>query len=391
MAWFEKDVLYPGTYHLGDGRVVTYTRDDVVHMAQRTKDMVAAGLAIPVCWEHQDDAVPLSAAELRARRARFNLGFLAKGRVSPGGFLEAVLDVPLADDAQRLPAVRFISPEIRRDWIDGSGRLWPGLSITHLAATARPVQHKQQPFRPVPATQLSLARLSLAAYLGDRTMANSTTELRPPQLKTLLRYLREVGLHLPDDTDMDNLLERLLVAAMTKVGALEDEQDIREPDEPGGGLGYPIAMSIDYERGEEEIAAAVSGLARMFEQAPRLFATPQSQRVAQLLQSYVHTDDEEERRQIADQIESLWLEGSDKESWKAEWARLKGRRGRQAAGELAASMSLEAKERYLGRLQHRLARHASGAALHDTSAHRRAEEQAGDELVRIIKARRPRR
>ena len=43
MPRFSKQVLSAGTYHLADGRKVTYSQADVVHLARRLRQMVAAG------------------------------------------------------------------------------------------------------------------------------------------------------------------------------------------------------------------------------------------------------------------------------------------------------------------------------------------------------------
>lgn len=225
MAKFWKDALYPGSYRLPDGRRRNYTPTDVVHLARRVKDMVARGLQIPLCWEHQAEAKPRPESEQLADRARLNLGFVADARVSPEGFLEVLADVPVEDDAKRLPAVRFVSPELCTDWIDGDGRKWPGRSLTHLAVTSRPVQHRQGSFRPA-AERLSHAgveRLSLTDYEGLSMDMNGTIEL-----PKVLAALKSKGIILPEDTSEENLVHRLYVACVA-LGS-EDSTDTGTTD-----------------------------------------------------------------------------------------------------------------------------------------------------------------
>lgn len=170
MATFVKDVLYPGTYHVPDGkggrRRIHYSRDDVGRLAERMKEMLEAGLQIPLAAEHQDKAKPLTVDERKAEWVKqLTLGWAADVELAPEGFLTTKVEVPVEEEAKRLPAARFVSPEIVNDFVDGTGRLWPGASITHLAVTPRPVQHKQQPFRAVRMSHV--VRLSLDQYAGE--------------------------------------------------------------------------------------------------------------------------------------------------------------------------------------------------------------------------------
>ena len=244
MPTFLKDVLYPGTYRLQDGRKVTYSRGDVTHLNRRAKDMLADGLQIPFAWEHQDGAKPMTPAERAkqtADKARLNLGFLAESEEVPEGFLQHKLDVPNEDDAKRLPSVRFVSPEIVKDFVDGNGKLWPGLSITHLAATPRPVQHKQKPFQPV---RMSCVRLSLEGYQMADDKTSKDDAPADGGLKELLACLEKINLKLGDDTTIENLVDRLKVAVETKLSAegVDDDDDDDAPEPADGGS--PIMMSL---------------------------------------------------------------------------------------------------------------------------------------------------
>lgn len=258
MPIFEKDVLYPGKYRLADGRRVEYTREDVAHLKQRLKDMTAAGLQVPVAWEHQDEAKPKGASERSGERAKWNLGFVVDAAETPEGYLVARADVPGEDDARRLPSVRFASPEIVENYTDGTGKVWPGKSITHIAVTPRPVQHNQQPFRSV---QLSgnVVRLSLSDRLSEE---NKTKEETPGEdqadakFQECLDCLRADGYGLPDDTTPENIIERLHTAALTKRKVMGDQYG--QGQAPGSEGATPVTMSL-----EQKLAAREAELLKL--------------------------------------------------------------------------------------------------------------------------------
>ena len=265
VAKFTKDVLYPGTYRLPDGRKVTYTPADVRHLSKRLADMTAAGLQIPLCWDHQHEAKPVQMGADRSDRHKWNLGFAEAARLTPEGYLETGLDVPLDEDAKRLPAVRYVSPEITTDYVDGSGRKWPGLSITHVAVTSRPVQFKQNPFKPV---QLGYPPDAVWLSLGDMAMAESDKAgdksgdkggSGGPDIKKILTLLASKGVPLPDDTTSDNFMDRLHVA-LVATGATEDggsDTEIEtESDDTNVAPPPPVTMSMDQLQGRNKTLEA---------------------------------------------------------------------------------------------------------------------------------------
>lgn len=229
MPRVKKDILYPGTYHLPDGRTVSYSRADVKHLKRRLKDMLAAGLHVPMAWGHQDEARPRTVDEILANRARFCLGHAADASETPEGILEVDLDVPDPADAKRLPSVRFVSPEISEDFVDSTGRLWPGPSITHIAATGRPVQHKQKPF----SVQMGADRVWLD--LGDLVVEESEgEEMAGSKLERLKKCLESSGVEnvdrMPDPAkSLDKFLDWLTDTLAAKCGGdrmNDDEEDM---------------------------------------------------------------------------------------------------------------------------------------------------------------------
>lgn len=160
MARYAKTSLYPdvplyGTTDTGERVSVEFSANDSRHLHQRVKEMLAAGLQIPVAIEHQSSAKPMYHDDWErylAERAWATCGYLVDAEVMPDGKLKLIFEVPNSDDAKRVEVIKFVSPEIMTDFVDGSGRMWDGMSITHLAVTPKPVQHIQD----------SVTRLSLS-------------------------------------------------------------------------------------------------------------------------------------------------------------------------------------------------------------------------------------
>lgn len=244
METFVKDVLYPGVWHIPNGRggrkKVPFSRRDVRALQQRMQEMIAAGLSIPLAAEHQDQAKPLTAAERKADWVkRLTLGWAEDAEVAPEGYLTARVAVPLAEDAARLPAARFVSPEIVHDFVDGTGRLWPGPSITHLAVTARPVQYPQRPFQQV--RMSNVIRLSLQDFGGGKM-----AEKKKFDLEALRELLESDGYAVPEHIDdPEEFLEHLHTAALSKQAFLEKiVQDGNDAD---------AEIPLEYEEEESEL------------------------------------------------------------------------------------------------------------------------------------------
>lgn len=259
MATFLKDVLYPGTYSVSDGkggrRKVRFSREQVEALSQRMREMIEAGLSIPLAAEHQERAKPLTAEERKADWVKkLTMGWAEKAELEPEGFLSTIVNVPVDEEAKRLPAIRFVSPEIVEDFIDGTGRKWPGPSITHLAVTPRPVQHNQKPFQPV---QMSVTRLSLADYEGEEMAdeANGKGDGNKPDasgskqfdLGALRALLQEDGYGVPDHiTDHTDFLTHLHTAALSKkalIDKLVGDDDDDNDNVPEGGNPEPAPAS----------------------------------------------------------------------------------------------------------------------------------------------------
>ena len=235
-----KDVLYPGTLHVPTGdpqqpiRVVRFTPDDLRNVVQVNESKLRDGWNVPACWEHQDVwPVHLSQWDQSAQQARNVFGPVVGYRLN-NGVVEACLEVE-DEDVPSLKKIRYVSPRVSWDWVDSTGKKWPGMTITHVAATPRPVQHKQRAFNLSHGSGQHVC-LSLGWYhhidLSEGVMADEIEGLGNEsgggdKLGEAISLLEQLGVHLGDGTDQGNFFDRLVAAVKTK---LDHDGELNEPD-----------------------------------------------------------------------------------------------------------------------------------------------------------------
>jgi hypothetical protein len=238
MAWeVWKDVLYPQRCRLADGRVIEYAPEDSQHVARRVKEMLAASINIPMCWEHQPDAVPLTPWEKAARMCKETFAEIRDSEVTPSGVARVKIAGEDDEDLKRLRKVKYCSPGFVHDLTTGDGRHWPGRSMIHLAATPRPVQAGQKPYEP-----LSLAYkgapelLSLEGYdVAEETKSDGGAG---GEIGDLIKALRDAGLNIPDGVeDIPHLITAL--KAQSPAGDAPDADDAAVAEEAA-----PVMMSL---------------------------------------------------------------------------------------------------------------------------------------------------
>jgi hypothetical protein len=339
----EKDVVYPGRVVVPGPRgpiVYDITRTDAARMAATGSAQLRAGWHTPVAWEHQDvepsrgllDRLRLSHGEKDYHFARGCFGHAAAYRVSPDGRVLVTLKGDDPDDYEQLKKVKFVSPEIQWDWMDSDGRVWPGPTITHVAATARPVQRHQQPV----GVRLSLRAgnptrivsfekfvkaVRVAPMLGSTTRPHgklrlSLTDYEATPMADELNFgeagddatgggkgsawerivaaLEGRGIHLGgvDIKDADHLADLIEVACANgdDTADLDDEGDLgaepeEEPGQPGGDLDMPppgaaaappppLQMSLRRQQAQAEGFARKNLIARIDELARTRRITP---------------------------------------------------------------------------------------------------------------------
>lgn len=264
MQTIPKDVLYPGTYHLPDGRVWTCTAADVRRCVVNGNRMLKAGnVAAPVIWEHDLESNPVPfdvllsqlgvhAREWRADFAKHTFGYAGRYWLEErngGPVAMALLAIPDDADAAQLKRTRFVSPRVNRDYTDFHGRLFPGMSIGHVAATPFPVQDAQRPVMlgglpPGPGRSRSSVFLSLD-FLEGLTMADDNKGGKGDDkggdggaMKRILSALAMLDVNVPDGVELNDLPSLALVletVAANRGTANNTPTDLDTlPDDDGG-------------------------------------------------------------------------------------------------------------------------------------------------------------
>ena len=251
MPRYRKDTLRPATYSVPDKsgkkrRSIKYTDADTQHLAKRFRDMKAAGLKIPVVWEHQADGLPLTEEQLAERladRARRFIGYADGVDLDAAAKLDLELEVPDESDARQFEKVGFVSPGIVHDYIDGSGHLWPGRSIVHLAVTPRPVQHNQNMPERLSLSLYDFECLSLDDLeddpVDDNDADDTPVDTKPDgegegegsfSVEEVMKQLEEFGIHLAPGTTEENFFQHLSVALHALQGAKDSGSELDTPD-----------------------------------------------------------------------------------------------------------------------------------------------------------------
>lgn len=303
MGWqIEKDVLYPGRVVVPGKkgpRSFTFKPADLAAIEATNNSKIADGWNIPLAWEHQNEGpdkrkmLALSQAQRIAEQARGVFGCSTKfviRQVDGKPRLRAILAGDDDADLAQFAKVKHVSPEIAWDWMDSDGKVWAGPTITHIAATARPVQRHQD------AVQLSQnpsglnhfstlrdflfegentprvagtihplsIRLSLTDY-AEPPMADTLTPAEGKQTpwERAAASLATVGIQIGDGKnikDAEHFADLVDVACMNAQKPEEDPDDLQpeddeQGDQPAGDLdqppkgantpGQPMQMSLE--------------------------------------------------------------------------------------------------------------------------------------------------
>lgn len=268
MAKFEKASLYPnqllcGVDGMGQRVYVEYSTQDIDALLRRLKEMLSHNVQIPVSWDHQPDARLLSLNDynrMLAEHTRLICGHVTDGYIGSDGSLVLLTDVK-DEDANTIQKVKFASPTIEQDVVDGTGKLWPGLSITQLAVTPRPVQHKQNPFQRIDlGRKHKQVHLSLGVPMADEDYEKDDMDTMPEDegmeddvdieetddmpampeepgsdIAEILDELKNHDIHLAPGVDKNNFIEHLHTALMTKRAHQGEDMDMGGEDELDGG------------------------------------------------------------------------------------------------------------------------------------------------------------
>lgn len=259
---FWTPLLRAGRYRLSDGRIVEYSRADVLNAVRQGNRMRSAGLRAPVCWMHDPSAAPAYLSSSTRATAGAPDAWLAKGyigepikfRVGADGSAEGLITIDDPKDAEQFRRVGGVSPRVDFDWRDERGKLWKGCTISHVAVTPRPIQRELRKAAPAyPPDYLSHATpgrsgethyLGHATRIGDPNMAGEADEAAGCEggeggaagdttgcaLAKIVDCLVRMGIKVGDATDIDDLASRLDAIASHTTGTDSGDGDDDEDD-----------------------------------------------------------------------------------------------------------------------------------------------------------------
>lgn len=263
MGLYEQEFIRPGKYHVGGGRYHTITAGAIQACVAGTKAMLAAGVPVPVYFEHpplgSPEAVPqqMSGWDEKAERLKNQAGFLRDIRLGSDGAALYTIEATdkQADEKLGNKTIRHTSPQFMPVVVDGKGRAFPN-AISHVALTGRPRNLDQTELTPVP-MQFSLDDLVEPIQMADDSdekksddkegdapsFEKKSEEPSNPdmpketgpsddskQIEAILAHLNTLGVGLPADTDESNFKDRLLTALLTHE-AMKAKEEAEKPKE----------------------------------------------------------------------------------------------------------------------------------------------------------------
>ena len=162
-----KEIVSPGTYWYTDEstgipRKLDVTPELTKYWHEQGSAMLSAGLTVPVPFEHDFNAHPMTPKE----KLLNNAGEVKEYRLK-GDTLFGVIDIQDPDAKRKIGhSIRWTSPWIN-SFSDGDGKKWNNV-ISHLALTTRPRIMKQAPFSGI-AAALSIAT-EVVADIGPHNL-----------------------------------------------------------------------------------------------------------------------------------------------------------------------------------------------------------------------------
>lgn len=253
----EKEVIAPGTYWYTDEatgvpRKLDVTPDLTRYWHEQGGKMLSAGLRIPVPYEHDFSAHPMTPKEKLLNNAGEVKEYNLKGDA-----LWSVVDVQDPDVKRKIGrSIRWTSPWIN-SFVDGSGKRWNNV-ISHLALTTRPRIVKQAPFGSV-AAALSMAQA--APVSPGATAPAVPSEGLCLTRATRLCVRRKTGLLQPQYPMAFSLVGGVQFAADEKPQpALDDAGDDAPAVPEDAGLPDPLADQNGDVRMEELLCDLLQAL-----------------------------------------------------------------------------------------------------------------------------------
>lgn len=213
--------------------------------------MRSAGIRIPAPFKHRIDSLPVVEEET----APFDKG---EGSYNNGGWWEDVwyddtsqklmgkVAVPDADAAKKVGStITEVSPYVKPEHTDGKGNKWED-AIMHIALVNQPIDHDQDNFTAFQSQQEGSIALPEGKEAGLAFWMSS--EVQDPtqtinNFESAVTVLRELGLVLPEDTNEENLLERIVMAGQQK--AADDAAKAQQQKQQGTTTAPPTGAQAE--------------------------------------------------------------------------------------------------------------------------------------------------
>lgn len=261
----EKEIIRPGTYwyldqNSGLPRKLDVTPDFTKHLYDQGSKMISAGLTVPVPFEHDFAAHPMTPKE----KLLNNAGEVKEYRLRDN-VLFGVVDVQDPDAKRKIGhSIRWTSPWIN-SFTDGDGRQWNNV-ISHLALTTRPRITKQLPFGSV-AAALSLATDMKIDASSSAGTAGAKDGLCLSKAGRLVRRKRDKQLRPQYPIAFSLMSGGVKFAADDDMSELDDEGEEKKPKAKpkkpkskaggdGGDQGAGSGDSGDSDDGADDFGAA---------------------------------------------------------------------------------------------------------------------------------------
>lgn len=271
-----KDIVTAGKYSIPDGkgghREVVITPERLSKWAANFEKQRNSGFRVPAPAFHDfEKGVPVrigSAEEGFLRKSTDNLGFWDYLWVDPEtNTLKGIIDAPGDFNDPNTPAgklgktVRETSIYVTPTWKDGSNTEWDE-PVMHIACVTHPIEKSQANFQPAdngmaiamsfkapdpqgapsPSGEPSDPNKVTGSKSGE--MAVSVDNGRIAEVITMLKDVAKISI--PEDTNQDNIVERLLIALSQKAleNSDEDEGGVDQPPEGAQLRNAPFVMSF---------------------------------------------------------------------------------------------------------------------------------------------------
>lgn len=259
-----KDCLWPGRYTWPSGRELRIADADIRNAHNEGKRMLAAGLSVPFCWEHQPDAAPVelssvvySSPEAKAAWTKNTIEYVKDFKVENvpgrGSVLFAAIDKSKLNPSEikTLEKVGKVSPRVDINFRDarGDGTAYRGYTVGHIAVTPRPLEPDQGPFQMAATSEETFylgAAVAKEPETPDEPMAEETVETPAASpdmgIQSVIDALREKGFNIPDEVvDAAGLVIAIKACeAKPESAALGDVPNVTQTTAAGGA---PLMMS----------------------------------------------------------------------------------------------------------------------------------------------------